>query len=272
MPEDTNAEREHSRLETDHVDNDTNCSARMTRWEKCEFLIFPVSWSALAGVPFLVSALFLIAFAVSMLVHFQEIIHHPDRLKNLEPSLVFLAALLVVSGALLIYPVSAFRKMFRRKKESGSIFPCDEELAARRYREYHPPMWLRILCILFFSLIAVGATGSLITSSDRLVLAAWSWPALFWLVAIMVAVDAVWPRPGRQWTGFVASGAFSLLAVLTTVLITRHGKYSTSDLFFPLLMAFSSLFFAVVSVHEGKKKMRGNGARSFIHESSKPEV
>ncbi len=61
-------------------------------------------------------------------------------------------------------------------------------------------------------------------------------------------------RPARQWTGFVASGSFGLMAILTVILIVRHGKYSASDSFFPLLMAFLSIGRAVVTVREGKRR------------------
>jgi predicted membrane channel-forming protein YqfA (hemolysin III family) len=110
--------------------------------------------------------------------------------------------------------------------------------------------------VLFFCLIAFAATHSLWISPDRQVFFAWGIPALVWLVAFMAVVDAISPRPGRQWTGFVVSGAFGLIAVLAGALIFHHGKYSPSDSFFPLLMAFLSLLSSIISVHEGKKKVR----------------
>jgi hypothetical protein len=236
--------------------HETVVIATMTRWEKFEFWLFPVGWAFSAGLLFLISALLLLGYSVAALLHLQAIGHHPGALKNLGLTLAILVPVLAISGALLIYPVKVFRKMARRKKESGSPYPGGGELIARRNRWEHPPVWLRIVVILFFSLIAFGITYSLWVSPDRRVLAYWSWPALFWLVAIMVAVDAIWPRPGRLWTGSVASIAFGLLAVLAVVVIVRHGNYKASDSFFPLLFAFCSVFLAVATAHEGKKKMR----------------
>jgi len=110
----------------------------MTRWEKCDFWFLPTLWALCWGVPFLISASFLVALGVSFLIHLQGYIHHPEWFKNLEPSLVFLTAMLVISGAILIYPVSIFRKMTHSKKESGSLYPSGEELTARRFRREHP--------------------------------------------------------------------------------------------------------------------------------------
>ncbi|HTW82252.1 MAG TPA: hypothetical protein VME23_22085 [Terracidiphilus sp.] len=249
MSESANREQELGLRETDPV-------ARMTRWEKCGFWIPPVCWGLCAVVPFFVSASFLMAFAVSLLIHFQGIIHHPDWLKNIGPSMAFLAGMLVISGALLVYPVSAFRKMARRKKESGSIYPSGEELIARRNRWEHPPAWLRIVVVLFFCLVAFAATHAVWADPGRYLLLNLDFPALFWLIAIMVAIDVFWPRVGRQWTGFVASGAFGLLAIIGTVAVIRHGNHKASDWGFPLLMASFAVFLAVASVHEGRKKVR----------------
>jgi len=245
MSESANREQELGLRETDPV-------ARMTRWEKCGFWIPPVCWGLCAVMPFLLSALSLIAFSVSLVIRLQGVIRDPELLKNLGPTIV----LLVIPGAVLMYPVSVFRKMARRKKETGSIYPSGEELIARRNRWEHPPAWLRIAVVLFFCLIAFAATHSLWVSPDRRVSVYWGFPALFWLVAVIVIVDVVWPRPGRQWTGFLISGVFGLMAIMAVVLIVHRGKYTSSDWGFPLLMASFAVLFAVASVHEGKKKVR----------------
>jgi hypothetical protein len=248
MSEDSN-EQEQSLREIDGV-------AKMTRWEKCGFWYFPVFWALSAGTLFLVLALIFVGYLLILLLHFRTIIHHPGGLKDWGSALALVAGLLLISGAVLIYPVSVFRKMPRRKKQTGSPYPSGEELIARRYRDEHPPVWRRILVILFFSWIALGATHSIWASRDRRVLAAWSVPGTFWLLAIMAAVDSAWPKPGRKWTGFVVSGALGLTAILATVAIVRHGQYIASNWLFPLLMAFGCVGFAVVTVREGKKKTR----------------
>ena len=249
MSEGANNEQEQNLREIDGV-------AKMTRWEKFEFWFSPVFWATSMGALFLVSAFCVVGTVVIVLFHFQIAIHHPDRLKYIGTYLAYLAAALAISGAVLLYPIKVFRKMARRKKESGSLCPSGEELAARRYRQEHPSVWLRIPVVLFFCLIAFAATHSLWISPDRQVFFAWGIPALVWLVAFMAVVDAISPRPGRQWTGFVVSGAFGLIAVLAGALIFHRGKYSPSDSFFPLLMAFLSLLSSIISVHEGKKKVR----------------
>lgn len=249
MPKDPNSDHEQSPREIDSV-------ATMTRWEKCEFLFVPVSLATLGGFELLVLAFCLIKLSLTVLFNFQTVIHHLDRLKQLGPSVaIIIGSLLTISGVLLISPALAFRKMIRRKKQSGSFYPNGEELLARRYRAEHPPSWLRAAVVLFVSLIAFGATHSLWVSTYRRVPIVWSWPGLLWLVAIMAAVDAIRPRPGRLWTGTVVSGAFTLETILAVVLIVHHGKYTASDWGFPLLMAFCSVLSAVVTVREGKKKM-----------------
>jgi len=82
-------------------------------------------------------------------------------------------------------------------------------------------------------------------------------PALFWLVAVIVAFDLFWPQPGRQWTGFMVSGAFGILAIIGVVAIVRHGNHIASECVFPLLMVSLSIGLAVASVREGKRKVRG---------------
>lgn len=249
MSQDANSEQEQNLREIDSV-------ARMTRWEKFEFWLPPTCWGFCAGVPFLVSSSFLIAFSLSLLIHLQGYIHHPEWLKNLGPSLVFLTAMLAFSGALLIYPASVFRKMARRKKESGSLYPSGEELVARRHRWEHPSAWLKIAVVLFFCLIAFAASHAVWTDPGRYLLLNLGFPALFWLIAIIVVFDVFWPRPGRRWTGFVASGAFALLAIIGVAAVIRHGNHTASEWGFPLSMALFSIFCVVASVHEGKKKVR----------------
>lgn len=230
--------------------------ARMTRWEKFEFWFSPVFWTSSMGVLFLVCALCAAGTVVIVLFHLQIAIHHPDRLKYVWTYLAYLAAPLAISGAVLIYPVSVFRKMARRKKETGSPYPSGEELIAHRYRSEHPAVWSRVAIVLFFSLIAFAVTRSLWASPDRWALTYWIWPDLLWLVAIMVSVEAISPRPGRQWTGFVASSALGLEAILAVIAILRHNKHTATSWGFAFLMALFFVVFAVATIQEGKKKAR----------------
>jgi hypothetical protein len=250
MSEVANSEQEQSSHEIDSV-------ARMTRWEKCEFLFLPVSLAALAGFELLVLAFCLIKLSLTVLFNFQTVIHHLDRLKQLGPSLaIVIGSLLAISGVLLIHPALVLRKMVRRKKQSGRYCPNGEELLARKYRSDHLPLWLRVVVPLFFSLIAIAVTHSLWVSPEGRVRADWIWPALLWLVAIIVAVEAISSRPGRQWTGFVASSALGLEAILAVVAIFHQSRHTASGWGFPLLMALFSVIFAVATVQEGKKKVR----------------
>ncbi|HEV2324966.1 MAG TPA: hypothetical protein VGS10_13530 [Terracidiphilus sp.] len=121
--------------------------------------------------------------------------------------------------------------------------------------ENYPPAWVRILIVSFFCLIAFGATHTIWTTSYRRVPANWIIPSLFWLIAIVVAIDVFIPRSGRQWTGFLASGAFGTIAILTVAGIVHHGGY-ISEWVFPILMAALSVGLAVLSVRERKRGVR----------------
>jgi hypothetical protein len=221
----------------------------MTGWGKAGFLYLPTIWALIAGAHLIVFASFLLALVVVLFLH--------PHLKGFAPSIVFLAGGCVIFGAILIYPIHFFRKMRVRKRETGSIFPSGEELAAIRYRRQHAPAWVRTCVLLFFCLIAFGATHALWSSPHRQILVNWSIPALFWLIAIMVAIDAFMPLPGRQWTGFAASGAFGTMAILTVAAIIHHGDCKISDSVFPVLMAALSIACAIISVREGRCKVRG---------------
>ena len=231
--------------------NDIERIPSMTFWEKVDFFYFPISWVLVAAPVFLIAAFLLAGFSVVFLLH-----PHLFKQEQGATSLLWLAAVCAVFGAILVYPVRFFRKMRTRKRGSGSSLPSGEELVAFRYRRWHPPVWLRICVALSFSLPAFGITYKMIATPGHRVPAAWGVTVLLWLIAIAVTVDAVWPRRDRQWTGFVASGAFGALAVAGAVAIIRDGGHKPLDFFLPLLFTLLSSLLAVGAVRDGRKSAR----------------
>jgi hypothetical protein len=104
--------------------------------------------------------------------------------------------------------------MVHRKRVTGSSFPSGAELAAFRLRWKNPSWWKRAYPPGFFSLLATGWTYAVITTPHRLPLFIWSFPALMWVIAIMVAIDCFFPRRGRLWTGVCIGAAFGSLAAV----------------------------------------------------------
>lgn len=233
---------------SDHPLGAARCAQPMTGWGKVDFLFLPVSWTLIAGPLLIVSAFSLLAFIVAL-------VRHAQTFKEIAPSLLIVGVACIIFGAILAYPIHFFRKMRHRKRLTGSIFPAGEEFAAFRYHREHPSTWKRILLVSFFCLIAFSATHALWSGPYRRVSTNWIIPALLWLIAILVAVDAFIPRSGRRWTGFTASGAFGAIAILAVSIIVHRGAY-VSDWVFPILMATVCAGLLVSTAREGKGKAR----------------
>jgi len=136
-------------------------------------------------------------------------------------------------------------KTYSRQSQSNAV--------AIRYRGEHPLVWKRIVVVSFFSLLAFGITHALRVNPRRHLLGLWSIPALFWLIAMMAAIDAFVPRPNRRWTGFVVSGAFGTLAILGIAGIIHGRSYKLSGfLAYTLLMAVLSIVSAKMSLRLAK--------------------
>jgi len=115
---------------------------------------------------------------------------------------------------------------------------------------------MRVYVFSFFCLIAFGVTYKTIATPGHHAFAAWAVVGLLWLIAIAATIDAVRPRRGRQWTGFVASGAFGALAIMAAVAVIRNGDHKAYGWFFSLLFASLSGIVAVVTVRDGKREAR----------------
>lgn len=149
----------------------------------------------------------------------------------------------------------AEQELDAKHAQSMAGLPNEEEQVATGNRGEHPPSWRRILIVSFFSLLASGVTHALWVSHLRHLLTPWSIPALFWLIAVIAAIDAFMPRPDRQWTGFVVSGAFGALAVIGIAGIIYSGNYRFSRFFgYTLLMAGLSIGCTTMSVRKGKRQ------------------
>ena len=232
--------------------NDVERVPSMTFWEKVGFSWFPSLWALIAAPLLLLFAFYFFTLALALL-------RHPHLFKQGGASwLLFLAASCIVLGAILVYPVRFFRRMWIRKRKTRSLFPSGEDLLAfrfrREYRREHPPVWMRVYVFSFSCLIAFGVTRSVIMNPPGRAFVAWGVPALFWLIAIVGTVDSVWPRRSRLWTGFVLSGSLGVLAILTVIAVIRYGDHKAYDWFFPLVFALPSGFFAVATVRDGKKR------------------
>jgi hypothetical protein len=200
--------------------------------EKFLFLAFP-AWVTIVGMPFFLSAYFSIRIPILLFLH-----PPPYKyIKQLEPTLVYLFVSTLVFAAILLYPVSVIRRMVRRKRATGSTFPSGEELAAIRLRWKNPSWWKRAYPPGFFALIATGWTYTMATAPHRLPLAAWSFPALAWIIVIMVAIDCFFPRPGRLWTGICTSGAFGSLAAVYLIGAPHGLRRQAEYWIFPIFTA-----------------------------------
>ena len=235
--------------------NDIEPVPSMTFWEKVGFLWFPTYLTLVAAPFFLIAAFLLAGFTVVFVLH-----PHLFKQEQGAHSLLWLAAGCAVFGAMLVYPARFFRKMRKRKRETGSLFPSGEELAALWFRKEHPPVWMRILVPLLFSLPAFGITYEMMVTPGHRALAAWGITGLFWLIAIAVAVDAFWPRKERLWTWFVASGALGALAIMFAVVDRRQGYHGALAWIAPILFASLSVLAAVTTIRDAKKRMRGAAA------------
>ena len=232
----------------------------MTRGEKSAFWAMPASLTLLVVPLLAVTAYGLIKVSLAFWPNSHWYFRHPDRLKMVLAAVLEINAYtFVLVGALLVYPAFFFRKMLRRKRETGSVLPQGEELAARRRKSKSRPLWKKLAAVGFFVLIAVGVTHSLMTSPHRHVLINWSFPALFWLIAVLVAVDAFFPSPDRVWTGIAAIAAFGLLAVLAVAGNVRARTFGIGYWIFPLLMASFSAGLGIDLIRDAKRKHAAQG-------------
>ncbi len=227
----------------------------MTPWEKFVFLFWP-AWLTLLAVPLLaVMAFGLIKIAAAFLPNFHWYVHHPDRLKiALEAVLVILAYGILILGALLVYPALVFRKMIRRRKETGSVLPQGEELAARRWKKKNPSRWTRAWIPGFFALVAGGWTYEFALAPHRLRLILWAFPALMWVIATMAAMDCFFPRRERLWTGVCASGAFALLAAVYLVAAPHVLQRQASYWIFPFLTGSIGIVLAILIIRDWRRE------------------
>jgi hypothetical protein len=213
----------------------------MTLWEKLAFWAVP-SWLAVCGTELLAVAIFCLGkIGIVLLFNFHKYLHHPDRLQVLGHMLtvaaIIAAVTVALSGVFLVYPAFVWRKMFRRRKETGSLLPQGEELAMRRWKKKNPSLLVRLSMIGFFTLIALGVTHSLMISPHRHVLINWGYPVLLWLIAAIVAIESLFPAPDRAWTGFTGAAAFGLLAILGVTGTVHARAWGIMNWLFPLLMA-----------------------------------
>ncbi len=256
MPADSNSPPELSQ-------GAAGCVPGMTRWERFVLCLWP-AWLALLAIPLLaVTAFGLIKINIAFWPNSHWYFHHRDRLKMvMETVLAVLAYTAVILGALLVYPALFFRRMLRRKKETGSVFPQGEELAAHRRKRKTPSLWTKTWVVGVFALIAAGWTHVMIRNAPHhhFVLA-WSFPALMWVVAIMVAIDAFFPRRERLWTGVIFAAAFGALTVFY-VIAQRHISERRTDLwFFPILWGSIAIAAAIAVIGDWRQKRgRASGA------------
>jgi hypothetical protein len=227
----------------------------MTRGEKFAFWAMPFCL-ALMAVPLLAADAYgLIIVAVAFWPNSHWYLQHPDRLKMvLEDVLGINAYAFVLVGALLVYPAFFFRKMLRRKKETGSVLPQGEELAARR-RKWKNPSWrMKAWPPGFFALIASGWTYKCITAPHRLPLAVWSFPALAWVIVILVAIDCFFPRTGRLWTGICDSVAFGSLAAIYLIGAPHALRRQAAFWIFPILTGGFAIVLAFWVIRDWKRR------------------
>jgi hypothetical protein len=211
----------------------------MTSGERFLFWCMPSSL-ALCGASLLaVGAFVWVRISIALLVSFQKYLNHPERLKALAQDLMAAAIMEAFAVALaaifLFYPALVLRKMLRRKRETGSVLPQGEELAARRRKWKNPSWWTKTWVPGFFALIASGWTYKCITAPHRLPLAVWSFPALAWVIVVMVAIDCFFPRPDRIWTGICDSVAFGALAAVYLIGAPHAMMRKTTFWIFPFL-------------------------------------
>jgi len=222
----------------------------MTFWEKVGFLALPVVWALLMPI----TALLFIALTLPLLLHPRDFFNQfLDQSASLQ---IFMVASYLLFAAILIYPVRFFRKMFIRKRKTGSILPVGGELAALWFRKKRPPLWMRIYAVSFFCLIACSLTYKTIVPPAHHPFAAWGAVAIFWLIPITATIDVFWPRKERLWTGFVASGAFGALAIMAAVAIIHQGYHGAGGWIGLVLFASLSVLAAIMTVRDAKR-MRG---------------
>jgi hypothetical protein len=155
----------------------------------------------------------------------------------------------IVSSRTRAIVVGKWRDTLRRTTNNHS------DVVAIRYRGEHPLVWKRIIVVSFFSLLAFGITHALWVNPRRHLLGLWSIPSLFWLIAMMAAIDAFIPRPDRRWTVFVVSGAFGTLAILGIAGIIHGRSYRLSGfLAYTLLMAGLSIVSAAMGLRVARHK------------------
>ena len=240
--------------------NDSEPVASMTFWEKVGFFFFPTGWALIAAPLLLIAAFLLVGFTVAFVLHPHLFKQDAYWLREGASWLLLLAAVCAVFGAILVYPVRFFRKMRTRKRKTGSVFPSGDDLIAFRHRWEHPPLWMRILVVAFFCLIAFRITYEVIMAPGHRALVAWSVPGLFWLIAIAAIADALWPREERLWTSIVGSGAFGALTIMAVVAVIRHGYHGALDWIIPLLLACFSVPLGVIAIRDTRRRMRGAAA------------
>ena len=233
----------------------------MTLEEKFALLTTPVCLAAGGLAVIAVNAFVLAKVLAAFLPNFRWYAHHLDHLKMVVVAvLAVVAPAVVISGGLLVYPALVFRKMLRRKKETGSLLPQGEELAARRRKWKHPSWRLKVWPPSFFALIAGGWTYELSTAPHRLPLAAWSFPALAWVIVILVAIDCFFPRPDRLWTGICDSVAFGSLAAVYLIGAPHGLRRNAEYWIFPVLTGSIAILCAFWVIRDWRRGRAGAAA------------
>jgi hypothetical protein len=236
----------------------------MTLEEKFAFLAMPVCLAVCSAGLLVVTALGLAKVALALLHHFHWYLHHLDRVKMaLGAVLVVLAYTAPVFGASAVYPALFFLKMVRRKRETGSLLPQGDELVERRWKRKNPSWWMRLLVPGFFALIATGWTYGTITERHRLPLVVWSFPALMWFVAVIAAIDCLFPERDRLWTGVCVSVAFGSLAAAYLIAAPHALKWQIEYWIFPVLTG-SLAIFAAVSVIRDWARIRESASAASV--------
>lgn len=221
----------------------------MTIGERFNLFQFPAIVAAIALPLLAIAAYGLATLSIALF-------DRPQYLRQGISWMLFLAANCLAFGLLLVYPAHFFRTMRNRKEKTGSYLPTGEELIAFRRRKKTLSVSMRVLTGSCFSLIAFGITYKTFATAGHHSFAAWCVVFLFWLIALVFAVEAFWLRPERLWTGVLGAGAFGCLAVLTTAEIIRSGNPKSFAWLVPLFFGSFSASLAMITFRTFAKRER----------------
>lgn len=228
----------------------------MSFWQKAGFIGMPIGWTLLSitwfilgGITFILSALLLIL----ILIHRIREADVRDLFLALLGSLVLLApssAGLWISGRKVLQAI-------RRRRTTGSYFPCGDELVAwRTMRQGPSPLWTRIAAVALFCWFAIGPTGAVILSGYRKSPSMSVVAALLCIEAILAAIAFI-PRRAKtpEWFSPSVAATFGLVGLISTHLAldphVQKGFWAYSALMLTL-----SVLSGAHAIRSNRRKMR----------------